>query len=87
MDEPVSQSLIRSANHSLDAPCRNVKAQAGLNRVIPNTGWSAMEQTFSCKSVELVRSASGPQITNPQRMRRDRCRLAARADKLHVRGL
>ena len=47
--------MTRSARGTRDEPGRNVGAKAGLNRVILNTGWSAMEQMLSCKAVELVR--------------------------------
>ena len=36
-------------------PGKNVRQEAGLNRVILHTGWSAMERMLDCKALEVIR--------------------------------
>ena len=50
-----TRGMTRSAQGTAEAPGTNVRAKAGLNREILNTGWAAMEQMLSYKAVELVR--------------------------------
>ncbi len=49
-----TQGMTRSAKGTCETPGKNVRAKAGLNRVILNTGWSAMQQMLAYKAVELI---------------------------------
>ncbi len=53
------QGMIRSARGTADAPRRNVRAKASLNRAIRDTGWSQLERklTYKCGQVAKVPAA------------------------------
>ena len=81
-----TRGMTRSARGTAEAPGTNVRAKAGLNREILNTGWAAMEQMLSYKAVELVRvpaaytsqTCSACGVVDPD---------SRRTQSFHVRGL
>ena len=50
-----TRGIPRSSRGTAAAPGTKVSAKAGLNRVIPSTGWAAMGQMLEYKALELVR--------------------------------
>ncbi len=50
-----TRGMTRSAKSTRETPGTTVRARAGLNREILNTGWSAMEQMRPGKAVGMVR--------------------------------
>ena len=49
-----TQGMTRSAKGTADAPGRNVKAKAGLNRGILNTGWSDLRRMLDYKAGAVI---------------------------------
>lgn len=49
-----TKAMTRSAKGTAESPGRNVKAKAGLNRVILDTGWAALRQKLECKAGRVV---------------------------------
>ena len=49
-----TQGMTRSAKGTRETPGKNVRAKGGLNRVILNTGWSAMQQMLAYRAVERI---------------------------------
>ena len=50
-----TRGMTRSARGTDEAPGTHVRAKAGLNRGILNTGWAAMEEMLSYKALELIK--------------------------------
>ena len=57
-----TKGMTRSAKGTADRPGKNVKAKAGLNREIQNTGWYQLRSMLAYKSGELV--TVNPQYTS-----------------------
>jgi len=49
-----TRAMTASAPGTVDAPRRNVRAKAGLNRVVLATGWSALRAMLGYKAPRLV---------------------------------
>lgn len=49
-----TRNMTRSAKGTVEQPGRRVKQKAGLNRVILNTGWSALRQMLKYKAAHCV---------------------------------
>ena len=47
-------SMTRSAKGTMEAPGTNVRAKAGLNRVVLATGWAALEHMLRYKAPRVV---------------------------------
>ena len=50
-----TKALSKSAKGTVEAPGRNVKAKAGLNRAILASGWGGLERSLGYKAGRLVR--------------------------------
>ena len=65
-----TKGMTRSARGTAEAPGTNVRAKAGLNREILNTGWAAMEQMLVLQGAGTGAGSSGLHLTDLQCMRR-----------------
>ena len=54
-----TRGMTRSAKGTNEANGIDLRAKAGLNRAILNTGWAAMEEMLSCWALERVRVPAG----------------------------
>ena len=48
------RAMTSSARGTVDAPGRNVRQKAGLNRVIRETGWAGLRQMIGYKAAQLI---------------------------------
>lgn len=48
------KAMTRSAKGTMEEPGTNVPQKAGLNRVILNTGWTALRRMLDCKAANVI---------------------------------
>ena len=81
------KGMTRSAKGTAEAPGTMVAQKAGTNRVILNTGWTALRRMLDYKARERDRRPRRQHFTEVPRVRRGRSREPQNSGRLQLPGL